>query len=441
MARRPIVSEGSGGNFGRAGGVEGRHAALQSVGMNLAFVLLPREMELFRRCRRAWDLGARIRQNYVPITPTHVFDFDKAIHDALAVYYFPAMDDWDRSIVRPLALQGFHRSMRQDREVYERTTGLTAEQEQEWVKHSELGEAVLKHYFEWAVMVDEFDSIFSDQDLWAPIPDPGSPDHELAMQDGRPIRYLGRVDQLISDPDDEYWVVDHRIISNGWEDIDELLLDRRSIYCVWALELSYPQLRIAGTIFNELRIDALGGTGTAVSMTPSTREGQVSEPEQRGKRDMTSVRSLNLRRSPATPVTGESMVRTQVDRQEDGQRSGDETEIVKQEGNEQFRRTHIHRSRASIENVGVQIAMQAVEMAAPEVRTYPNPSNRNCPSCAYRRPCIAMSAGADLGSIMATEHRKRSAEEFEEESLRWSSARQGTPAVFGSKASRPKTAR
>ncbi|MGH8902219.1 MAG: hypothetical protein ACRDYA_11190 [Egibacteraceae bacterium] len=377
----------------------------------------------------------------MPITPTRMFGFDKAMHDALAVYYFPAMDDWDRSIVSPLALQGFHRSMRQDREIYERTASLTAEQEGEWHEYSELGEAVLQHYFEWAAMVDEFDSIFSDQDLWAPIPDPWSPGHELAMPDGRSIRYLGRVDQLISDPDDEYWVVDHRITSHGWEDIDELLLDRMSISCVWALELCYPQLKIAGTIYNELRTDVLGRAGTAGDTTPSTRGDQVSEPERRGERDMAGVRSLNLRRSPATPATGEPVVPAQADRQEGGQRSGDETEIVKQEGNEQFRRTHVRRSRASIENVGVQIALQTVETVGPEIQIYPNPSNKNCPSCAYRKPCIAMSAGFDLGPILATEYRKRSAEEFEEERLRWSSARRGTPAAFGSKAWRPETSR
>ena len=75
--------------------------------MTWAYVLRPREMATFRRCRRAWDFGARIRRNYVPATAHRVFDFDKAIHDALAVYYFPAMDDWDRAIVRPLAVKGF----------------------------------------------------------------------------------------------------------------------------------------------------------------------------------------------------------------------------------------------------------------------------------------------------------------------------------------------
>src|SRR5256885_13836089 len=89
--------------------------------MTWAYVLRPREMATFRRCRRAWDFGARIRRNFVPALPHRVFDFDKAVHDALAVYYFPAMDDWDRAIVRPLAIKGFLRSLEEDRARYEKT--------------------------------------------------------------------------------------------------------------------------------------------------------------------------------------------------------------------------------------------------------------------------------------------------------------------------------
>lgn len=389
--------------------------------MSWTFVLRPQEMESFRRCRRAWDLGARTRQNYVPITPVHVFDFDRAVHDALAVYYFPAMDDWNRAIVRPLALQGFHRSMREQRALYERAASLTAEQEQEWRERSALGETVLKHYFEWAATVDQFASIFADQDVWTHVPDPWSADDALAMPDGRPLRYLGRVDQLISDPNDEYWVVDHRITSHGWADTEELLLDMVTLSHVWALEICYPQLKIAGTIHNEIR------TGTGDGVGPTFQNPGLDE---RDRLNMRRARHVSKRRSPATPIEGEP-----ADPSWDDRPKGDQvgrTEIVKQEGNEQFRRTRIRRSRTAIENIGVQIAMQTLEMREQEVRIYPNPSEKNCPSCAYRKPCIAMSTGFDLDATLATGYRKRSEEEFEEERLRWSSARRRTPAAFGS---------
>jgi hypothetical protein len=398
--------------------------------MSWILVLQPEEMELFRHCRRAWDFSARTRQNYVPSMPTHVFDFDKAIHEALGVYYFPAMDDWDRAIVRPLAVQGFHRSMRHDRQTYETFTRLTAEQEREWREHLELGETVLGHYFAWAAAVDEFDSLFSAEDVWAPIPDPHNPGNDLRTPDGQAIRYFGRLDQLISDPNDEHWVVDHRIAWNDWQNTDELLLDVVSLSYVWALELSYPQLRVAGTIYNELRIDAQEGGG-------QTNNQHAFDLEERDKRNMArGARRVNLRRSAATPSESELIKSPQGDHVSSDQRAADPTEVVKQEGNERFRRTRIRRSRASIENIGVQIAMQALEMRGPNISIYPNPSEKNCPSCAYRRPCIAINDGVDPAPILATHYRKRREEEFEQARRRWPSVRGGMPASLGGVMSR-----
>src|SRR6266540_2921680 len=143
--------------------------------MTWAYVLRPREMATYRRCRRAWDLGARIRRNYVPRLPSRVFDFDKAIHDALAIYYFPAMDDWDRSIVAPLAIKGCLRSLDEERTRYETLAALTPEQESVYEDVVERGRGMLDAYFTWAAPLDNFASIFSDQEFWAPIPDPAKP--------------------------------------------------------------------------------------------------------------------------------------------------------------------------------------------------------------------------------------------------------------------------
>src|SRR5260370_30151450 len=64
------------------------------------------ERTAFRRCRGAWDFGARSRQNYEPLVPARAFDLEKAVHDALALWYFPGMWEWDRSLVRGFAMEG-----------------------------------------------------------------------------------------------------------------------------------------------------------------------------------------------------------------------------------------------------------------------------------------------------------------------------------------------
>src|SRR5437879_13510649 len=133
--------------------------------MTWAYVLRPREMATYRRCRRAWDFGARIRQNYIPALPPRVFDFDKAVHDALAVYYFHPMDDWDRSIVRPLALKGFFRSIAENRARFETVAALTAEQEEECYGALERCAAMLDCYCAWPARLATFASITSHQAL------------------------------------------------------------------------------------------------------------------------------------------------------------------------------------------------------------------------------------------------------------------------------------
>ena len=77
----------------------------------MAYRFTPADRGAFKRCRRQWDFGARERQNYEPARPAAVPDLDLAVRDALAVYYFPGMWDWQRSVVLPLVLQGFARSM------------------------------------------------------------------------------------------------------------------------------------------------------------------------------------------------------------------------------------------------------------------------------------------------------------------------------------------
>ncbi len=243
--------------------------------MAWAYVLRPREMAEFRRCRRAWDLGARIRQNYVRAVLPRRFDFDKAIRDALAVYYFPAMDDWDRAIVRPLALKGFRRSLEQDRGNYEELAELTDEQERDFEEALDLGEDLLNRYFTWAAPLDTFASIFSDQEYWAPIPDLANPGSDQVDAQGHELRLLGRVDQLFSDHNDEYWIADHRIVRNAWTDDEQLLLDVDGLTAVWATEQTYPQLRIAGTVYNELRLDTV--PGDAPSPSPSAALDALAE--------------------------------------------------------------------------------------------------------------------------------------------------------------------
>jgi len=256
--------------------------------MTWTFIIRPRELRKFQRCRRQWDFSSQIRQRYALKLPSIEWAFEKAIRDALAVYYFPAMDDWNRAIVRPLTVKGFDRSMLESRTAHEKIEPFTAAEEHAYAEHLEIGRAMLANYFVWAAALDDFDSIFADHDIWASIPDPEQPISDLGTIDGRPIRYMGRMDQLIADPDDELWIVDHRVVRGDWAPNEELIDDEVLRSHCWHTQIAYPQMLIAGTITNELRVDG------------QTEAPPISEIVERDQRTMIGSRHVNTR--PVLPL-------------------------------------------------------------------------------------------------------------------------------------------
>ena len=369
-------------------------------------------MAAYRRCRRAWDFGARLRQDYVPIVADQVFDFDLAMHAGLATYYFPAMDDWDRSIVRPLAIKAFQRAMLEHLAHYESAATLSDEDGRAFDQAYDRGEAILNGYFAWAAPIDTFASIFSDQEYWAPIADPANPGSDLVDPAGREMRYLGRLDQLFSDHNDEYWIAQHRMVTE-WEDDDQLLLDGDGIADLWATEATYPQLHIAGIVYNELRMEVELDVDAALEQFNPRADG----------RTMRRPRHIHTRRSPMSPSV-----------------EADSTdEIVRRETGEWFRRTYVRRGRPSVQAIGLAIAAQAAESVRPGLPIYPSPAPDNCSGCLFRAPCIALNEGLDAEPILAASYRHRTPEEGEEERLRWSIGRAQTRASMSGRDSKPAT--
>ena len=109
----------------------------------------------FKRCRREWDLSSPNRQNLEPILRPSSVDLSQVLRDALAVYYFPGMWEWDRAIVQPLVNQALDRSVRS--QIAAVADGRTDEQAQQ--QALDWGHALLDAYAAWAPTVDNFTPI------------------------------------------------------------------------------------------------------------------------------------------------------------------------------------------------------------------------------------------------------------------------------------------
>src|ERR1041385_4533460 len=164
--------------------------------MGTDHVIRPWERELFVACRRAWDFGAHERQALEPGAPAGFMDVERAVKDALAVYYFPGMWDWNRAIVAPLATEGFAKALRTTRAAYEASTAAALDDRDtaRWETAVAAGGRLLAAYYDWAPKADTWSTVQVETLFDVTVPDPVRPDHGLLADDRRGGLYRGRID-------------------------------------------------------------------------------------------------------------------------------------------------------------------------------------------------------------------------------------------------------
>jgi hypothetical protein len=71
-------------------------------------------------------------------------------------------------------------------------------------------------------------------------------------------------------------------------------------------------------------------------------------------------------------------------------------------GDKQFVwRESVIRNKAQKANAGLRLYLEAMDMLAPDIRIYPNPSkDYSCLNCAFRQPCVSLEAGYDYESMI-----------------------------------------
>lgn len=357
----------------------------------MVLVITPSDRKAFKRCRREWDLGSRLRQNWEPGRTATGVDLGEAVRAAMAVWYFPGMWEWDRAIVRPLALEAYRRV----------AAGWTPGGRGDVPGRDDvvaIGDRLLARYFEWAPTVDRFTPVRVETDFQVPIPDPADPVRDLVGADGSAVHFAGRIELLVLDHFDVYWLVDHRV-GAGWSDPDELVLDEDGAAFCWAWERAFLGMRIAGVIYNELRSDAdlsqavaLPAAGDPVSVAPI------------GHRRM----YVRADRAPIAEIT--------------------------REGNEMFRRTRVSRDAVELERVRQNLGAEARDMTGAGLSIYPAPSWDACSACSFRPPCIALNTGVDAEAVLSASYRRRPPAEEQEGRLggvTWSIGRGAAPPTFG----------
>jgi hypothetical protein len=378
----------------------------------MPYLISEAERASFGRCRRQWDFGAGTRQDLEPLHRPALPDLDRAVRDALAVYYFPGMWDWDRGVRLPLVAQELERALTRQRE----HSGDAAESAV-WQRARTAGRALLDRYTEWAVTADRFSPVLVETDFEVSVLDPVRPGVGLVTAAGETIRYTGRIDLMAVDAHDEYWIVRHRLVDGDWPPTAQLAADEEALAACWAWEQFYLGMAITGTVYNELRLVA-------------------PEPRRWARRDWRGLRSRAVRGGPAVrqhePSGGGRSI-PQHRRMYAQARAPRRVAPVEQRTEDGFRRTWLRRAPADVAAAGRRLGADAAEMTREDIEVYPVPSPANCPPCPYFEPCRALQAGRDARPILASRYRKRPALVPQEGRLggrAWSLGRGAAPPRF-----------
>jgi hypothetical protein len=368
----------------------------------MVVVVTQPDREAFRRCRRQWDLQARMRRALEPAAGPPGPDPAAALRAALAVYYFPGMWDWDRAVTIPLVHQGFDRDLARQRE-----RGAAASPAAAWPQTAAAGHDLIGRYLGWAPGIDRFAPVLIDADYEVQVPDPVRSGAGLTGPDGQPVRFRGRIDMLAVDEHDAYWLVRHQVVTGDSPPARDLTASEPTLADAWAWQQFYPGLSVTGTIYNELRL--AGGP-----------PGPGDHPPARKIRRQFRRRIFRAQRSRPAPLvrqhepSGGGRSIPQHRRLYAVAREPAVAREIEQVASGEFRRTWVRHSPATIAAAGNRLAADTAAMLAAPGSAPPNPSDANCRPCAFLAPCLAMRAGRDSEFLLRSGYRARPPDVLEE---------------------------
>lgn len=341
----------------------------------------------FRTCRLLWDWSSKIRQNLEPSERYAPFEDGTSWHEALATYYDPRTwhllgNPTTAPVVRQAARERLVAVHNEAVGVAVDLNGgsLPVETEQEYAERLDTLLAMLDHYFIWAPSVDRFIPVKIEIEFEVPIYVPDTT-VQYAIE-GEPVFYQGRLDGLVQDYDDRYWILEHKTAGqfgqHQWLEVDTQI----GSYA-WAIQEQLG-VQVAGILYNQ----ALKKAPQPPQMLAARREGRLFSVN---KQQRTTYELYRL----ALEEAGEPL-----------ERYGEFLAYLKDQGNPFFRRLELYRNQASLKYVGHNIYLEAREMLNDPV-IFPSPTFFNCNNCRFREPCISKQNGYDFQFILDELYQKR----------------------------------
>jgi hypothetical protein len=389
------------------------------------------ERRSFRGCRRRWDW--LFRHNLYPKTTAKPLEFGTAYHAAMEAYYDPETWGWPRDAVGAFAIGVFAEKCNAQRKEALALTGQTELDpsiEEDYNERVELGKGMLKYYFEsiapnidthWkplkveiSFMVPILDPRTAQQmwctcDLcwkkWYNYLDAQATTESMAKNaarkpgefiantmvslgpafkpdnwQGLPVVYAGRLDVLAQDEFGDLWIIDWKTARAIPDDHSFLELDDQIGSYVWALNILGIPVR--GFVYHE------------------QRKGYPQPPKRNKQKRLGCWYSVAKNQD----VDYDTYFATVVEHDNEAFVQGyynEMLEYLRGEGaTEYYHREQVHKDRDELEEIGLNIGWEALEMTDSNLRIYPSPGRFSCTTCAFRQPCLATNKREDADYLL-----------------------------------------
>lgn len=340
------------------------------------------DRKMFKRCRRKYQLASNIERGLQPKKPNSTLWLGLGVHHALEHWYASNCSADLVELFTSWAKEEKARLLK-DPQVIEVDEAAV-----------ELGTAMLSHYQDhWQKHDSENYRTYKTEVMFSvPItnPDTGSKIMVTHPETGEeiPATYDGRIDGIVIDKNDDYWILEHKTAKSFSDWPDKLPMDEQITSYIWAAE-TILDVPIKGVIYNGLY-------KAAPSIPPLLKNGTLSKNKQ--------IRT-----------TGK-VYRAEIEKHGlDVDDYGDFLQMLDLKGNPFFKREYVMRSREEILMQQAQIFFEAKEMLGVE-NYYPNPT-RDCSwDCDFKEVCSIMQAKGDPEPYidMMYEKRPHEEDEFEE---------------------------
>jgi hypothetical protein len=359
------------------------------------------ERRSFRGCRRRWDWI--FRQNYYPIMTAKPLEFGTAVHAAWEVYYDPKTWGMPRNVIAALAIDTFTRKCLAQKQKALKATdqmALDDEIEKDYQERVELGQGMLKYYFEQvAPVLDKgWKPKYVEVEFMVPIDHPETGEtiwckcdtcwtkYNVWMAEndyfldrdawtGLPVCYAGRLDMMAEDDKGDLWIFDWKTARSIAKDDEFLYLDDQVGSYPWALrKLGF---NVRGFVYHE------------------QRKGFPQAPQKN------KVRRLGCLFSVSKSQTTDYDTYLATIEAEDGEAYAagyydDFLQYLKNEGIEYYARHVIYKSEDELREIEKNIGYEVLDMIDPNLRIYPSPGRFGCTFCAFRQPCLEQNRRGDF---------------------------------------------